>query len=249
MSDPAASANVKSATRTLDIIEYVVARGRPLVAQEISTALTIPLSSLSYLLSTLVDRGYLSREGRRYSAGPGLERLQAQGSTYTLIDTVAPLVRALRIQLNETTSFFTLKGWEVETLVTESSEHALRYAVQTGTAAPLHPFSSGKALLATLPEEEFERYLKETDRRPYTAHTMVSEAALRTEIEKIRKTGIAHTREEYSPGIYGLGRAAIMGGEVVGAFSVAIPMVRFDAHVERRVIEALKRTTAILAAD
>ena len=65
------SSQVKSATRTLDIIEYVVAHPRPLVAQEIATALGIPVSSLSYLLATLVERNYLVREGRRYSPGPG----------------------------------------------------------------------------------------------------------------------------------------------------------------------------------
>ena len=65
-SDPnTTSSQVKSATRTLDIIEYIVAHDRPLVAQEIAVALGIPVSSLSYLLGTLVDRGYLAREGRR----------------------------------------------------------------------------------------------------------------------------------------------------------------------------------------
>src|SRR6188508_2751705 len=78
MVDNAVSSQVKSATRTLDIIEYVVAHDRPLVAQEIAIALGIPVSSLSYLLGTLVERGYLARDGRRYSAGPGLQRLQAR---------------------------------------------------------------------------------------------------------------------------------------------------------------------------
>ena len=53
-SSPAQASQVKSATRTLDIIEYVVAHDRPLVAQEIAVALGIPVSSLSYLLGTLV---------------------------------------------------------------------------------------------------------------------------------------------------------------------------------------------------
>ena len=100
------SSQVKSATRTLDIIEYVVAHNRALVAQEIAVALGIPVSSLSYLLSTLVERGYLQREGRRYSAGPGLQRLQARPDGFTLAERAAPLVRTLRVQLNETTSFF-----------------------------------------------------------------------------------------------------------------------------------------------
>ena len=142
MATAAQSSSVKSATRTLDIIEYVVAHPRPLVAQEIATALGIPVSSLSYLLSTLVDRTYLVREGRRYSPGPGLEKLQLKGGTYSLADRAAPLVRTLRQQLNETTSFFVREGWEIEALVTESSDQALRYAVPTGNRLPMHALAS-----------------------------------------------------------------------------------------------------------
>src|SRR5690606_1039394 len=132
IADGAQSSQVKSATRTLDIIEYVVAHDRPMVAPEIAPALGIPVSSLPYLLGTLADRGYLVREGRRYSAGPGLQRLQARDGAFTLAERTAPLVRTLRVQLNETASFFVRHEWDVEALVTESSEQALRYAVPTG---------------------------------------------------------------------------------------------------------------------
>ena len=71
MAGAAQSTTVKSAMRTLDIIEYVVAHRQGVVAQDIAGALAIPVSSLSYLLATLVERDYLRREGRRYFAGPG----------------------------------------------------------------------------------------------------------------------------------------------------------------------------------
>ena len=64
--------------RTLDVIEFVVAHRQGVVAQEIAGALAIPVSSLSYLLATLTERGYLSRSGRRYLPGPGLQRLHAR---------------------------------------------------------------------------------------------------------------------------------------------------------------------------
>ena len=195
------STTVKSAMRTLDIIEYVVARGQPVVAQEIAAALLIPVSSLSYLLGTLVERGYLARDGRRYLPGPGLERLQMRDPAFSLAERVAPLVRVLRAQLDETASFFVREEWSVKALVTETSEKALRYAVQVGTSAPLHALSAGKAILAALPEEEFERYLAETRREAFTVMTITSAAGLRAEIAEIRQTGIAHTREEHTPGI------------------------------------------------
>ncbi|MGE5723026.1 MAG: IclR family transcriptional regulator, partial [Sphingomonadales bacterium] len=69
------------------------------------------------------------------------------------------------------------------------------------------------------------------------------------EIAQIRRTGIAHTREEDTPWIIGIGRAAIVDGAALGAFSVAIPMARFDAAVDARVIKALGQAVDLLAAS
>jgi IclR family acetate operon transcriptional repressor len=248
MSNEAQSSSVKSATRTLDIIEYVVAAGRPLVAQEISNALGIPVSSLSYLLSTLAERTYLQREGRRYTPGPGLERLQAKNGGFTLADRVAPLVRTLRVQLNETASFWVRHGWEAEPIATESSEQALRYAVDTGTRLPLHALASGKALLATLSEPELERYFAEASFEKYTTATVTSEAKLRKQLGDVRRTGFAMTDEERSLGINGIGRVVTIGGEVVGALSVAIPKVRYSPALEQRAMDLLLRTAGLLEA-
>lgn len=245
-SSPAQASQVKSATRTLDIIEYVVAHNRPLVAQEIAVALGIPVSSLSYLLGTLVDRGYLSRQGRRYSAGPGLERLQAHGGGFGLTERAAPLVRTLRVQLNETVSFWIRHDWEVEPTVTESSDHALRYAVQTGRRMPMHPLAAGKALLATLEPEELDRYFGETTLDRFTPMTVVTEAKLRRQLAEVRTTGFAETDEEYSLGIEGLGRAVAIGGETVGALSIAVPKARYSAALAARAKDLLAKTAALL---
>jgi IclR family acetate operon transcriptional repressor len=240
------SSQVKSATRTLDIIEYVVAHGRPLVAQDIALALGIPVSSLSYLLGTLVEREYLVREGRRYSAGPGLQRLQAQSGGFSLAERAAPLVRTLRVQLNETTSFFVRSGWEVEAIVTESSEQALRYSITTGQRLPMHALAGGKALLAALSDDELERYFTESERTRFTAATVTAEKALRREIAEIRRVGFALTDEEYSLGIRGIARVVTIGGEAVGSLSVGIPKARFDDETRRRALGLLERAAGLL---
>ena len=246
-SDPnTTSSQVKSATRTLDIIEYIVAHDRPLVAQEIAVALGIPVSSLSYLLGTLVDRGYLAREGRRYSAGPGLERLQARTHGFTLAERAAPLVRALRVQLNETASFWVRSEWTVEAIVTESSEQALRYSVSAGERLPMHALASGKVLLAALPDEELDRYFAEAERARFTPSTVTGEKALRRELAEVRKRGYALTDEEYSLGIRGIGRVVTIGGEPVGSLSLGIPKARFDEALLRRATDQLARTAALL---
>ncbi|WP_294297483.1 IclR family transcriptional regulator C-terminal domain-containing protein [uncultured Sphingomonas sp.] len=232
--------------RTLDIIELVIARGRPLVAQEISSGLGIPVSSLSYLLSTLVARGYLRRDGRRYAPGPGLERLQVRDHAFSLVDMVAPLARTLRVQLNETSSFFVRKGWELEALVTETSDHALRYAVPPGAHNGLHGFAAGKALMAAMSDDELDRYFRETERTAFTDATVTEEELLRAQVEEVRRTGIARTQEEYTAGIVGLGRAVIVDGVPVGAFSVAYPIVRHDPELEARIVDLLVKTAGLI---
>ncbi|AKH43893.1 IclR family acetate operon transcriptional repressor [Altererythrobacter atlanticus] len=244
----APSSQVKSATRTLDIIEYVVAHDRPLVAQEIAVALGIPVSSLSYLLSTLVERHYLTREGRRYSAGPGLERLQAKSGGFSLSERAAPLVRTLRVQLNETTSFFVRSEWDVEATVTETSEQSLRYSIDIGKRIPMHVMASGKALLAAMTDEELDRYFEESERQRFTSSTVTGEKQLRQQLAKIRKEGFAMTDEERSLGICGIGRVVTIGGEPVGALSVAVPKVRFNEQLCDRVKDLLERTSSLLEA-
>src|SRR5262247_1057439 len=106
MTQKADSSSVKSATRTLDILEFVVGCGRPVSAAEIAASLAIPVSSLSYLLGTLVERGYLVRSGRLHSPGPALSRLNPNEAGARLADRVYPVVRSVSLQLNETVSFF-----------------------------------------------------------------------------------------------------------------------------------------------
>jgi IclR family acetate operon transcriptional repressor len=240
------SNQVKSATRTLDIIEFIVAQDHAVTAQHIASALAIPVSSLSYLLATLVDREYLTREGRRYKPGPGLARLQARETPFTLAERVAPLVRTLRVQLNETASFFIRVGWEVEAIATETSEHALRYAISTGVRNPMHALSSGKALLAALDDADLERFFAEAKLEKFTPKTCTSKAKLRKEIAEIRRTGLAYSREEF---ILGIGAIACPvrtpNGEALGALSVAVPIVRHSDEMEHKVVKLLQRSAKL----
>jgi IclR family acetate operon transcriptional repressor len=234
-------ATVKSAMRTIDILEYVIARPNGVVAQEIAAGLSIPVSSLSYLLATLAEREYLARDGRRYLPGVALARLASPRATQSLTDRVRPLVRSLRQQLNETASFFVRDGWQLEAVVTETAEQSLRYSIAVGTRSPLHCLAAGKALLAQLSEPELSTYFAATPLVAFTPRSITDEGVLRAELNEIRESGIAYTREEYTPGIFGLGIAAMAGDRPLGAFAVAVPAPRFDREIEERSIERLRQ--------
>lgn len=240
--------SVKSAMRTLDILELLVRQRQPMAAHEIAASLAIPVSSLAYLLATLVDRGYVERSGRRYTPGAALARLNAASGEPSLAERVGPLVRSLRMQLNETAGFFVRHDSEIEAIASEIGMHALRYTIDVGARAPLHSYAAGKAILATFTRPEFDDYLRAVPRAAFTASTIVDADALRVEIERVRRSGIARTHEEDTPGIIGIGRAVVVDGAPLGAFSVAVPIARFDASVEARVIKALGQACELLAA-
>lgn len=246
MSDTGTTSTVKSAMRTLDILELLVAHGRPLAAHEIATALVIPVSSLSYLLTTLAERGYVDRLGRRYGPGQGLARLQPGRMADTLTQRAGPIVRSLQRRLNETAGFFVPRGHEVEAAVSEIGTHALRYALDVGRRAPMHAFAAGKAILASYSDPELAAYFASSVREAFTPHTLTDEADLRAELDLVRKSGVATTREEHTPGIQGIARAVMADGRAAGAISIAIPLARVTPQMEAETIDLLKRAVDLL---
>ncbi len=246
MSDSGPTSTVKSAMRTLDILELLVAQGRPLAAHEIATALVIPVSSLSYLLTTLVERGYIQRLGRKYGPGQGLARLQPGRVADSLIQRAVPVVRSLRVRLNETAGFFVPRGHEVEAAVSEIGTHALRYTLDVGQRAPMHAFAAGKAILATYDESELADYFAGSEREAFTAQTLTEESDLRAELDGVRRSGVARTREEHTPGIQGMARVVMADGRAAGAISIAIPLPRVTPELEAETIDLLKRSVDLL---
>lgn len=230
------SASVKSAARAMDIVEQVSRQGAA-SAREISRATGIPESSLSYLLTTLVSRDWLSpASDRTYSIGPALSRL-AVGNPPDITQRRLAMMRAIARATAETASLFIRRGSDVEVLDVEASSHALRFTPQKGMRVPLHSFASGKALLAALPQDLLEEYLATVPRARFTPYTLVDEQSLRDDLKRTRDRGYALSREEHTIGVMGIGVAL----DSQHSLSVGIPSPRFDHMTERRISDEIKR--------
>lgn len=233
--------SVKSASRTIDLIEHVAHAGEPVTAQQLSDALGIPGSSLSYLLSTLVARGWLSLgERRQYRIGPGLAGLLAADSRPP-VERAAPIVRWLRMQLNETCGYFEARGDELLALVSDMGHQALNYSMAVGARGPLHAYAAGKVLLAWRAKEAQEAYLTARELSRFTPFTLTSKSALRRDLLATRERGYALAEHEHTIGLISL--AVPVGsaeGVPLGALSVAVPSVRFDDTLKERAIGVLR---------
>ena len=221
------TSSVKSASRTIDILEQIARQG-PATAREIARATRIPESSLSYLLSTLVERDWLCSLGdRTYALGTAFSRLAA-GAAPSPAERRRAQLKLVARTTGETSCLFIRRGDEIETIDVELSSQLLRFTPDKGMRVPLHAFAAGKAVLARMSADALAQYFATSTRTRFTPATLVDEAALRRDISETRKRGYAIAREDHTPGIVGMGVAA----DDQFGLSVAVPTARFDAAFE-----------------
>lgn len=247
MSNKTSGDAVKSATRALEILELLVTLNRPMNAKDIGRLKPIPPSSLSYLLSTLVNLDYLRREGRNYILGPALARLQLREGPDNLPEKIAPIIHSIRDRINETCTFFVERNGQIAALVSAMSSQALQYSVDEGRIAPMHAFAAGKALLAQMSDAKLDKWLKNAKLEKFTEKTIVDSAELKREISGIKEDGFARTAEEWTVGITAIARSITSGGKTVGALSIAVPLARFTAEKERQIKYELEQAQKLLA--
>ena len=240
--------SVKSAGRTIDLVEHVAHAADPPTAQQLSEVLGIPGSSLSYLLSTLVARGWLTAgERRTYRVGPALSSLLASEERPPL-ERAAPIVRWLRMQLNETCGYFEAREDELVALVSDMAQQALNYSMPVGSRGPLHAYAAGKALLAARSRPEQDAYLARRELKRFTPFTLTSRTALRKDLALTRERGFALSEHEHTIGLISIAvPVGSVGVQPTGAISIAVPSVRFDDALKDRAIGLLRVAQARFA--
>jgi len=239
---------VKSADRVLDVFELLGRWDREMSHTEIAAALAIPKSSLTFLLRNLVGRGYVeySSQSQGYRLGPAFAVLARQTERgFDLLSCVNPILRQLTATLGESSALNQLKGQQVEVVATVSSPHRLVSHMRLGDLAPLYATSSGKAILAYLSEDRQREYLSAVRLKQITAKTVNSVTVIRRELDEVRRTGVAYSFEEFTPGIVGIATSVLSKtGHPIGALNIAVPAVRSNPRMLNRTGRALKRAAA-----
>lgn len=233
---------VKSAARTLEVLEFLAARNnQPVRLREISEGLGVPRSSLHALLRTLTHRGWVRSDSTGTLYGIGIRALLA-GTSYLDSDPYVPLITPyldeLREQLDETIHFGRLDGQDVVYLATRESSQYLRPFSRVGRRLPAFATSLGKSVLAGLPEEDAGQHLPAT-LTAMTPRTITDRADLAADLAATRERGHAVDNEENTLGVRCLAVALRYHQPAVDAISVSVPLARLDEESERRMVAAL----------
>ncbi len=242
-----ATVTVKSADRTLEVLEALAAAPRRQSLVELSAALDIPKSSLHGLLRTLAARGWVEADETGTRFGIGLRALRV-GASYVDIDDevqrLQPVLDRLSAQFGETVHLGRLDGPDVVYLAKRESTHPLRLFSAIGRRLPAHATALGKALLAQRDSRTIDALLPGALPR-LTTGTLTSRRALYADLAAVRRRGYAIDRGENADGIVCFAVAVPGRKPALDAISLSVPLTRVGPDTEGRMSAALLSVGAV----
>jgi len=200
-----------SFARGLRVLLTIADRGE-IRADELSTLLETPVSTIYRYLRTLAEFGFIDRRDAGYRLGPRL--IIGSGANITaeeLIRTADPVLRLLADETGETAIIVRRLGLAAVCLHEIPSSQALRVTIAPTTSLPLQSGAFGKALLAFAPPD----ILDEVMAQELPSGPSVDPERLRADLADVITSGIARS----------------VGEVVSGSVAIAAPIFREDGIV------------------
>jgi DNA-binding IclR family transcriptional regulator len=200
---------------------------------QIAKLVDLPRSTVQRLVDALEAEELVSTRGPGGGVRLGMAVVRLAASIETSITTIAmPYMEDLSHRVGESVNLSVLRGGESMLLDQAHSDHPFRVVARVGLMMPAYAVAGGKALLATLSDEEVEARLGKK-LEPCTPRTLTTIAALRAALAEIRRTGFSYDLEEYVEGICAVATCFrdIRGGSY--AVSISAPAQRFLPRKEQ----------------
>ncbi len=238
---PEEAAEDTSFARGLRVLLAIADRGE-IRADELSTLLETPLSTVYRYLRTLGEFGFVERSDTGYRLGARLViGHDTNVSTEELIRLADPLLRALEQETGETALISRRVGLSAVILHTVVSHQALRVDLEPGLAMPLHAGAISKVLLAYAPRDILDEVL-EGPRPP----AGLRRRELRKDLAAIADAGIARSEDDPIPGAVTIAVPIIRDDGIVAAIGVIGPESRCSLAWRARVSRLLPDAAAVI---
>ena len=227
---------VKSALRTLLILELFASEKTTLTLAEISRSLDMPKSSCLALLGTLTDRGYLykaTHDGRYYPTKRWLNNARLVAEHDPLAAEIHTALERLHRDSGETAIHAVLAGDRSVYVDVVESDETIRFSTRSADTKPLHVSASGRAQLGLLQTDQMMSIIERinlksmrSNRPDFTRQSLVKL------ISDERARGWACNMGEHNPDVLSVAVGVDLNGSA-HALVVAAPLTRAAPHVER----------------
>src|SRR5882757_3861259 len=248
MRAPSDKNQVQVIARAADIMRALEGEDAGLSLGQIAARVGLARSTVQRIVASLESEKLLiaASPTGRVRLGPALLRL-ASSVTGDFVARARPHLMRLSEELRETVDLATVRRDHLMFIDQVIGSHRLRTVSAVGETFPLHCTANGKAYLSRLDAAAIEHLIG----RSYEARTpktLTKLGALLTDIQSVRKTGVAYDREEHTLGICAVGVALedTLGNAV--AISVPVPSQRFQ-HQHALIAERLLATKRAMQAD
>ncbi len=242
-------AGTQAVLRAVSLLKAFTDGGPLLGLGELSSATGLNKTTTYRLLTALESEGMVARQAEEgYRLGPELIALGSRAlRTSDLRSASREALQVLAAQTGETATLEVLAGGQVLILDEIPGAHLLGSTQIIGTLWPVHATSTGKVLLATLPDAERKAVLR-TPLPRLTPKTITRAASLHKELARVQRQGYATAIEELEPGYAAVGAPVCNHeGRPIAALSVGGPTVRLTrdriAGIAELVIEAAARVS------
>lgn len=216
---------------------------------EVANVTGLPKSSAFRYLSTLEARRYVERSpaSGNYQVGMALLRLQTHRFE-VLRQQAMPYLVKLRDQFGETINLGLLDRGRIYYLEIVESQRGVRLAARAGDRDYIHCTALGKAISATLSEEQVLAILKAEGMPKRTPRTLITPSDFLADLEVVKSQGFALDDAENEPD--GRCVAVSLGGSwLLAGLSLSAPASRFPMEDVPMVVGALNRAANELAAE
>ncbi|MEV7042705.1 IclR family transcriptional regulator [Amycolatopsis sp. NPDC051061] len=232
---------LKSVDHALQVLA-TLQTGASVTVGDVAQLLGIGRSSAHRVLSALVYRGFAEQGVTRvYRAGHRLPVKRPGGDPLSrLRASAAPAMKGLAEQTNETVFLQVLRGRDVHFIATVESGQAVRVGDRTGLVLPAHMVSGGRAMLATMSDEDVIAL--------YSGSRLAADPrSLHRTLEDVRAKGFGTNVSETRSGFVALG-VAVGGREdhAHTAISLGVPEFRYAPNRLPEYLTALRHAAATI---
>lgn len=246
--NPDVASHQRSVTRVLDLLDALQQAPDGLPLGALIQIAGVPKSTTLRYLGTLIDRRYVERDAvtGEYRLGLGAP---SQAQFYARLARVArPSMERLRDSIRETVTYGVLDRDGVVFLDVVESPQLIRLNAHLGDRSPLHSSAIGKAIAATLPDDQVARIVEHVGLVRRTERTITSVDDLLADLHEVRRRGYAISNGENDLDACAVA-ASLPTPRLHAALGVTAPAMRFSLEDAHAVGPALRREAEAVAAQ
>jgi len=227
---------VNSLARGLTVIR-AFSRNRPsMTLSDVAKRTGINRAATRRFLITLVREGYAETDGKYFRLRPKILELGFSAlSSMTFAEIAQPIMDELAGSLDEMCLAAVLDGEWVVYVNRTVTQRVISVDLDVGSRLPAFCMSTGRVLLAALPDDALEVWLAALEPTKYNEKTIVSKRRLREEILRARNDGWSIVDQEYEIGFGSLSVPILdRSRDTIAALNICCPTPRVSPETMHR---------------